>query len=1230
LGRSKASCRLCSGGVAQLIADQKVTMAKILVVDDQVENRALVVALVNYRGHQALEAADGAEALTVVRAEHPDLVFSDILMPTMDGYEFVRQLRADPSIADTEVVFYSAHYLEREAHNLAKDCGVSQVLMKPCEPEEILSVMDRALAHKPAPKDVPASEPEPVPGVQEFDREHLRLLTNKLSEKVLHLEAANRRLDALTDFNLQLASERDPLLLLEKVCRGARDLISTQYALVCVRGKPNSKVNGALHFYTSGMEAALASQLTVPDLDRGALGAARAEGRARRMELPGGDATAAGLPPGYPPMFACLMAPVASLSYAYGWIFLADKLGGAEFSEEDERILFILAAQVGRIYENSSLLAEVQRYAEQLRESEAGLHHAQLLARLTHVISGPQGTFQSWPDTMPQMIGASPERMVKNTQEWLQMVHPDDRTLFQNKVMEVGAQGARVDFEYRLQRKDGVWLQIRQIMEPISQTVSDGSERLFHTMQDITEQKKMRDERIESERRFKAMLSNMEMVSLMLDVDARISYCNDYLLRLTGWTREEVLGRNWFELFIPPEREEVKKNFAALLTNTPEALHYENEILTRSGAHRLIRWNNTVLRANSGEVIGTASVGEDITDSKEAERKIIRLNRVFAVLSGINTLIVRAHNRDELFQEACRIAVELGKFKMAWIGSVDQAAMAVVPTTSVGADPAFLELIRDNLSLRDYVAGANNMAVRAVVDKKVMVNNDLRSGEQSSYTPDRIARGILSMAFLPLLVAQQAVGVLALYSDEAGFFDAEELALLTELAGDIGFALDHIEKEERLNYLAYYDELTGLPNRSLFLEQVSLRLRTCNSDANTLALGLVDIDRFQIINETLGRSAGDELLKLVAQRIQQSKIGFETVACVGINCFGVLLRDPRDEQSVAHSLEHLLHDCFAKPFYLRGSELRMAGKVGVALYPQDGDDPETLYRHAETALKRARGSVESLLFYSPAMNTRVAEALNLESRLRTAVELGQFVLYYQPKVNLLTGKLTSVEALIRWNDPQTGLMAPAQFIPILEETGLIYEVGRWALHQALADNLRWRAAGLAGIRIAVNVSPLQLRHRGFIDEIRKVIGGDPLTAAGLELEITESLIMEDVNLKIAVLQEIRDMGVTIAIDDFGTGFSSLSYLSKLPVDTLKIDRSFVIAMTDGPQGLALVSTIIGLAHALKLKVVAEGVETEAQAQLLRLLNCDEMQGYLFSKPLPCDILETRHLALPQP
>ena len=256
----------------------------------------------------------------------------------------------------------------------------------------------------------------------------------------------------------------------------------------------------------------------------------------------------------------------------------------------------------------------------------------------------------------------------------------------------------------------------------------------------------------------------------------------------------------------------------------------------------------------------------------------------------------------------------------------------------------------------------------------------------------------------------------------------------------------------------------------------------------------------------------------------------------------------------------------------------------------------------------------------------MAGQLTLENQLRQALENEEFVLHYQPKVSLPTGKITGAEALIRWNDPRTGLVPPGQFIPILEETGLIHDVGRWALRKAMQDHLRWRAAGLSAVRIAVNVSPLQLRHRDFVDEIRRVIGIDAHAADGLELEITESLIMEDVKHSIASLRVIRALGVGIAIDDFGTGFSSLSYLAKLPVDTLKIDRSFVHDMALGPEGLALVSTIINLAHSLKLKVVAEGVETEEQSRLLRLLTCDEMQGFFFSKPLPTELFETRCLS----
>jgi diguanylate cyclase (GGDEF)-like protein len=405
-------------------------------------------------------------------------------------------------------------------------------------------------------------------------------------------------------------------------------------------------------------------------------------------------------------------------------------------------------------------------------------------------------------------------------------------------------------------------------------------------------------------------------------------------------------------------------------------------------------------------------------------------------------------------------------------------------------------------------------------------------------------------------------------------------------------------------------------------------MRSAVSGGHKLALFLIDLERFKNINDSLGQPAGDALLIQVAEWLTRNAGDANLLARVGADHFAAVLPEVKRDGDVTRFLEKTMAAFLDHPFRLNDAVFRITAKVGVALFSDDGADADTLFKNAEAALKKAKASGDRYLFYTRRMTATVAGNLTLENQLRQALDNEEFVLHYQPKVNLVSGKLTGAEALIRWNDPRTGLVPPGRFIPILEETGLIYDVGRWALRQAIEDHLRWRTAGLAAVRVAVNVSPLQLRSRSFIAEVKQAIGIDAQAAAGLELEITESLIMENIEHSIASLQAIRTLGVTIAIDDFGTGFSSLSYLAKLQVDTLKIDSSFVNDMTASSQGLALVSTIISLSHALKLRVVAEGVETEEQSRLLRLLNCDEMQGYLFSKPLPGEIFETRFLAPP--
>ena len=1036
----------------------------------------------------------------------------------------------------------------------------------------------------------------------------------------------------------------------------------------------------------------------------------------------------------------------------------------ARLHETEERLEELTAGEVdtvadgdGRIFllrraQEQIEISERKRHQVALAQSEAGLHHAQLMAKLAHVITGPDGSFERWSETLPQLIGVEPTQLPPSTRAWLDLVHPDDRPLFRDKAIEAGVKKLRMELEYRLRRADGEWIHVRQTMEPLK----DGGDasiptRWFNTLQDVTAQRRTEESLRASELRFRQIAENIRDAFFLCNLDgSQIYYVSpayeqiwgrtceslyanplswadwvhpddrdlvstkftegrttgfDYEFRIIrpdgevrwihvrgfpirddagspyrtaslasditqrkqaaeelsrseslkgailessldclitidhegrivefnpaaeatfGWTPEQALGKMMVELIVPPRlRDAHCRGFA----------HY---LATGIGPVLGKRLELAAIRADGTEfpielaisAIGTTSTPmftgfiRDITARKEADEKIKRLNRVYAVLSGIDTLIVRGGDRNELFREATRIAIEHGNFRMAWIGVVDKGAGVIKPIAFAGDVRDLLESVPLALTKNQ---GGFGLAGRAVRDMKAMISNDIRNDSRGLMKKELEERGINSLAVLPLIVGREAIGVFALYSPDVGFFDDEEMRLLQELGGDISFAIDHIEKQERLDYLAYYDALTGLANRSLFLERLAQHMRSAVSGGHKLALYLIDLERFKNINDSLGRPAGDALLRHVAELLTRNAGDASLLARVGADHFAAVLPEVKQEGDVARLLETTMEVFLEHPFRLNDAVFRIVAKFGVALFPDDGADADTLFRNAEAALKKAKASGDRYLFYTQKMTETVAGKLTLENQLRQALDKEEFVLHYQPKVNLVSGKLTGAEALIRWNDPRTGLVPPGRFIPVLEETGLIHEVGRWALRKAIEDYLRWRTAGLAPVRIAVNVSPLQLRNRGFIAEIEQAIGIDAHAAAGLELEITESLIMEDVKHSIASLQSIRAMGVTIAIDDFGTGFSSLSYLSKLPADTLKIDRSFVIDMTVAPEGLALVSTIITLAHSLKLKVVAEGVETEEQSRLLRLLKCDEMQGYLFGRPVPSEIFEQKYL-----
>jgi diguanylate cyclase (GGDEF)-like protein/PAS domain S-box-containing protein len=735
-------------------------------------------------------------------------------------------------------------------------------------------------------------------------------------------------------------------------------------------------------------------------------------------------------------------------------------------------------------------------------------------------------------------------------------------------------------------------------------------DRALQDAKSAAEQRRMQAALQHSELRFRLAASSGDVWDWTISTGE--AYISHQWKQRLGYADREIAntGAAWLALLYPDDQDAVQRAFAAHLKDkVPYDVEYRAR--TKSGSYRWSHAKGQAMWDDTGRATYMAGSVVDITDRKHAEIKVRRLNRVYAVLSGINSLIVHTGDRTELFRETCRIAVKSGQFMLAWIGVVDPQTRQLVPVEWSGIGDDYIRLVPLDLDSSEAQAPG-----RVVTERRAMIVEDTAAEPRTLIRQDALDRGFRSFAILPVMVSGEVVGTLALYAAEPGFFDAAEMHLLLGLANDIAFALDHIEKAERLNYLAYYDELTGLANRALFHERLSLLVETARREHHKLAVLSLNLDRFKVINDTLGRQAGDELLKQVAQRFLDQPAAAGRFARIEGDNFAIVIPEIKSEEDLARTIGQRGVGYFAAPFRIADSDLRISARVGISVFPNDGDDGDTLFRHAEAAARKAKTSGERYLFYAQEMTEKIADTLALENKLRQALERDEFVLHYQPKVDMVTRRILGVEALIRWQSPERGLVPPMQFIPLMEETGIILEAGAWALRQAVRDHRYWSELGIAHVpRIAVNVSQIQLRRKDFVDTVRTAISAGT-SAPGIDLEITESLVMEDIEGNIDKLNMIRGLGLDVAVDDFGTGYSSLRYLAKLPVQTLKIDRSFIITMIEEPHTMTLVSTVISMAHSLGLKVVAEGVDSEAQAAVLRLHGCDEMQGYLFSRPLP--------------
>lgn len=734
----------------------------------------------------------------------------------------------------------------------------------------------------------------------------------------------------------------------------------------------------------------------------------------------------------------------------------------------------------------------------------------------------------------------------------------------------------------------------------------------------------------DSVKRFDAIFHTPAVGVAMVDMLGYLIDTNTACQQFLGRSAEELARTTFREITHPEDLEASSGSYREILEGHCDSFHLEKRYLRPDGSIVWGQLSLSLVRGDDGAPLFFLAILLDITRRKEAEAHMVRRSNYLQLLHSV---AVEANEASTL-EAAMLKCITLICTLIEWpIGHIYYPSVEHPPLLASGS----LWYLENPARFRPFQEHSEGTLFSSGIG---LIGQVFQSGrplwipdvtQEPTFLRAECAEqmGIKSGFAFPLMLGSEVGAVMEFFTTDHREIDLELLDVMRQIGTQLGRVIERKRAIEALEVMAYTDAITLLPNRLLFSDRLNQAIGTARRHDRQVGVLLLNLDRFGFINDTMGHDSGDQLLRQVAERLCLSVREMDTVGRLGGDEFTVLLPDIGETSEATAFAEEILAS-LNRPFLLDGHELVVTPSIGISTYPADGETAATLLRNADAAMNRAKSQRNGFQHYSPVMNDSKSEKLLLEQQLRKAIERNELLVHYQPQVALTTGEIVGAEALIRWQHPELGLVSPAKFIPLAEETGLIIPITEWILQAVCEQGMRWQQEGLPPLRLSVNLSGCHFRRQNLAAMVSYVLKRTGFNPNYLELELTESILMEDIEDTIATLEQLKALGIHLSIDDFGTGYSSLSYLKRFPINTLKIDRSFVRDIGTDEEDRSIVSAVIALAHSLQLKVTAEGVEDAVQAAFLREKGCDLVQGFYYSKPIATEafrgLLSTGHFA----